>query len=77
MPNLRCPRNGQMDEESIALFNPHHSATERFEHALGKAMGHAISPDTGQQGERTARMSGCALVMLMRWRGCWREPFVS
>jgi hypothetical protein len=37
-PYLRCPRNGQLDEWSLPPFHFHHSATERPEQALGKAM---------------------------------------
>jgi hypothetical protein len=48
-PNLRCPRNGQVDEPfgSASVTQ----ATERLEQALGKATEVvSASPDTGQQG---------------------------
>ena len=62
-PNLRCPRNGKWTNprDSVSL-----TATERFEHALGKAM-EVVPPARIPANKVAARMR--AAVTLRHRRG--------
>jgi len=64
-PNLRCPRNGKWTNlfDFAAI-----TATERFEHALGKAMA-VVPPARIPANKVDARLR--ASVMLVHCRGRW------